>query len=89
MLQADMSDTFVLATNLTETVRDFVTMFFKVADIELEWTGSEENETATDKATGKVVVKVNPNFYRPAEVDLLIGNSEKAKKNLDGSQRQH
>lgn len=82
MLQADKPDTFVLATNRTETVRDFVTMAFKAADIELEWSGSEENETATDKATGNVVVKVNPKFYRPAEVDLLIGNPEKAKKEL-------
>ncbi len=82
MLQADKADTYVLATNRTETVRDFVTMAFKAAGIELEWNGSEENETATDKATNKVVVKVNPKFYRPAEVDLLIGNPEKAKKEL-------
>ena len=82
MLQADKPDTYVLATNRTETVRDFVTMAFKAIDVELEWKGSEENETATDKATGKVVVKVNPKFYRPAEVDLLIGNPEKAKKEL-------
>jgi GDPmannose 4,6-dehydratase len=82
MLQADKPDTFVLATNRTETVRDFVTMAFKAADIELEWSGSEASETATDKATGKVVVKVNPKFYRPAEVELLIGNPEKAKKEL-------
>lgn len=82
MLQVDTPDTYVLATNRTETVRDFVTMAFKSVDIELEWKGSEENETATDKATGNVVVKVNPKFYRPAEVDLLIGNPEKAKKNL-------
>lgn len=82
MLQADKPDTYVLATNRTETVRDFVTMAFKVAGIELEWNGSEENETAIDTATGKVVVKVNPKFYRPAEVDLLIGNPDKAKKEL-------
>ncbi|MEA2091630.1 MAG: GDP-mannose 4,6-dehydratase [Campylobacterota bacterium] len=82
MLQADKPDTYVLATNRTETVRDFVTMAFKAIDVELEWKGSQENETATDKATGKVVVKVNPKFYRPAEVDLLIGNPEKAKKEL-------
>lgn len=79
MLQAEVADTFVLATNRTETVRDFVTMAFKAADIELEWNGSEESETATDKATGKIVVKVNPKFYRPAEVELLIGNPQKAK----------
>ena len=82
MLQADKPDTYVLATNRTETVRDFVTMAFKAIDVELEWNGSAESETATDKATGKVVVKVNPKFYRPAEVDLLIGNPEKAKKDL-------
>lgn len=82
ILQADKPDTYVLATNRTETVRDFVTMAFKAADIELEWTGSEESETATDTASGKVVVKVNPKYYRPAEVDLLIGNPEKAQKEL-------
>ncbi|MGF1746862.1 GDP-mannose 4,6-dehydratase [Vibrio minamisatsumaniensis] len=82
MLQADKPDTYVLATNRTETVRDFVTMAFKAADIELDWTGTEENETASDKATGNVVVKINPKFYRPAEVDLLIGNPEKAQKEL-------
>ncbi len=82
MLQADKPDTYVLATNRTETVRDFVTMAFKAIDIKLEWEGSEENETATDKATGKIVVKVNPKFYRPAEVELLIGDPAKAKKDL-------
>ncbi len=82
MLQADKPDTYVLATNRTETVRDFVTMAFKAADIQLEWSGKDEQETAVDAATGKVVVKVNPKFYRPAEVDLLIGNPEKAKQDL-------
>jgi len=82
MLQADKPDTYVLATNRTETVRDFVTMAFKAIDVELKWQGSGENETAIDKSTGKTVVKVNPKFYRPAEVDLLIGNPEKAKKDL-------
>ncbi len=82
MLQADRPDTYVLATNRTETVRDFVTMAFKAANIELEWSGLEENEIATDTVTGKVVVRVNPKFYRPAEVDLLIGNPQKAKDEL-------
>ena len=82
MLQADKPDTYILATNRTETVRDFVTMAFKAADIELEWSGAAEQEIAKDKATGNVVVKVNPKFYRPAEVDLLIGNPEKATKEL-------
>ena len=78
MLQADEPDTYVLATNRTETVRDFVRMAFKAADIEVEFSGAEEQEVATDVATGKIVMRVNPRFYRPAEVDLLIGNPEKA-----------
>jgi GDPmannose 4,6-dehydratase len=82
MLQANKPDTYVLATNRTETVRDFVKMAFKAADIELEFKGEGEDEVAINKANGKVVVKVNPKFYRPAEVDLLIGNPQKAKKEL-------
>ena len=83
MLQADKPDTYVLATNRTETVRDFVTMAFKGAGIEVEFKGSGEDEIAIDKATGDTVVRVNPKFYRPAEVELLIGNPEKAKKELN------
>lgn len=82
MLQADESDTFVLATNRTETVRDFVIMAFKAIGVELEFSGKEENEVAKDKATGRIVMRVNPKFYRPAEVDLLIGNPAKAKAKL-------
>lgn len=79
MLQADEPDTFVLATNRTETVRDFVTMAFKAAGIELRFQGEAEDEVAIDVATEKVVVKVNPKFYRPCEVELLIGDPAKAK----------
>lgn len=82
MLQASKPDTYVLATNRTETVRDFVTMAFRAAGIELEFKGSDENEIAIDKASGKTVVRVNPKFYRPAEVELLIGNPKKAKDEL-------
>ncbi len=82
MLQADAPDTFVLATNRTETVRDFVRMAFKGAGIEVDFKGVGEVETAVDAATGRVVVRVNPKFYRPAEVDLLIGNPAKAKATL-------
>ena len=82
MLQADEPDTYVLATNRTETVRDFVRMAFGAAGIDLEFRGKDEDETAVDVATGKTVVKVNPKFYRPAEVDLLIGNPEKARQKL-------
>ena len=79
MLQADEPDVFVLATNRTETVRDFVTLAFKAVDTELQWEGTGEQEQAIDAATGKVVMRVNPKFYRPAEVDLLIGDPQKAK----------
>jgi GDPmannose 4,6-dehydratase len=82
MLQADAPDTFVLATNRTETVRDFVTMAFKAADIQLKWQGEAENETACCVKTNKILVRVNPKFYRPAEVELLIGNPQKAKQVL-------
>lgn len=82
MLQAAEPDTFVLATNRTETVRDFVRMAFKGAGIAVDFKGSAESEIAVDVATGKTVMRVNPKFYRPAEVELLIGNPEKAKNTL-------
>ncbi|MDD2945711.1 MAG: GDP-mannose 4,6-dehydratase [Acinetobacter sp.] len=82
MLQADEPDTFVLATNRTETVRDFVTMAFKAAGITVEYQCTDVNEVAIDIATGKTVMKINPKFYRPAEVELLIGDSTYAQNKL-------
>jgi GDPmannose 4,6-dehydratase len=82
MLQVDEPDTYVLATNRTETVRDFVRMAFKATGVDLEFKGNDVNEIGVDVATGKTVVRVNPKFHRPAEVDLLIGNPEKAKQKL-------
>lgn len=82
MLQADQPDTFVLATNRTETVRDFVRMAFKGAGIEVDFRGQAEGETAVDVATGKTVMRINPRYYRPAEVDLLIGDPAHAKGKL-------
>lgn len=79
MLQADVADTFVLATNRTETVRDFVSMAFKAAGYTLRFEGKDEQEVGVDTDTGKVLVRVNTKFYRPAEVELLIGNPQKAK----------
>jgi GDPmannose 4,6-dehydratase len=78
MLQAEEPDTYVLATNRTETVREFVTLSFNAAGIDIDWQGAAEDETACDVATGKCVVRVNTKFYRPAEVDLLIGDPQKA-----------
>ncbi|TAM06466.1 MAG: GDP-mannose 4,6-dehydratase [Paraburkholderia sp.] len=82
MMQADVPDTYVLATNRTETVRDFVCMAGKAAGLDLAFEGKDENEVGFDRKTGKVLVKINPKFYRPTEVDLLIGNPEKAKREL-------
>lgn len=82
MLQADQPDTYVLATNRTETVRDFVQMAFKAADVTVEFRGKNAEETAVDTATGKTVMRINPQFHRPAEVDLLIGDPTKAKADL-------
>ena len=82
MLQASEPDTFVLATNRTETVRDFVQMAFKGAGMAVEFRGEGEQETAVDTATGKTVMRINTRYYRPAEVDLLIGNPERARLKL-------
>jgi len=82
MLQVDTPDTYVLATNRTETVRDFVCMAFKGAGITVDFKGHAQSETAVDTATGKTVMRINPKFYRPAEVGLLIGNPAKAKAKL-------
>ncbi|MYM29921.1 GDP-mannose 4,6-dehydratase [Duganella sp. CY15W] len=82
ILQADQPDTYVLATNRTETVRDFVSMAFKAIDVSLAWSGTADNEIGTCKKTGKVLVRVNPKFYRPAEVELLIGDPAKATTEL-------
>jgi GDPmannose 4,6-dehydratase len=82
ILQAKQPDTYVLATNRTETVRDFVTMAAKAAGFDLVWQGVGDQELGKDQASGKVIVKINPQFHRPAEVDLLIGNPEKAQKEL-------
>lgn len=82
ILQADEPDTFVLATNRTETVRDFVLMAFKGAGIAVDFKGAAEQEVAIDAATGKTVMRINPKFYRPAEVELLIGDPAHAKAKL-------
>ena len=82
MLQADEPDTYVLATNRTSTVRDFVRMSFRSAGIEVAFAGENQQETAVDLTTGKTVMRINPLFYRPAEVDLLVGDPTYAKTKL-------
>lgn len=82
MLQHGEPDTFVLATNRTETVRDFVAMAFKAAGIAVEFRGSGLEEVAVDTRNGSTLMRINPSFHRPAEVDLLIGDPAKARREL-------
>jgi len=87
MLQVEVPDTYVLATGRTETVRDFVSMAFKAVGVDVAFKGVAEDEVGIDAASGETVVRVNPKFYRPAEVDMLIGNPAKAKAKLDWEAR--
>lgn len=82
MLQQDEPDDFVLATGIKITVRQFINMAFAEVGITLDWQGKGENEKGIDKATGKVLVEIDPKYYRPAEVDLLVGDASKAKNKL-------
>jgi len=87
MMQADVPDTYVLATNRSETVRDFVSMAFKAVDVEIAWKGSGIDERGFDAKDGRNIVRINKKFYRPAEVDLLIGDPTKARERLGWSPR--
>jgi GDPmannose 4,6-dehydratase len=82
MLQHDVADTFVLATNETHSVRKFVELAFATADIPVTWTGTAEKEKGHHAETGQLLVQINPKFYRPAEVELLIGDYSKAEEIL-------
>jgi GDPmannose 4,6-dehydratase len=82
MMQQPRADDFVLATGETHTVREFVDLTFKELDMELEWDGSEDSEKGIVKKTGNVVVEVAPRYYRPTEVELLIGDASKAREKL-------
>jgi GDPmannose 4,6-dehydratase len=82
MLQVDKADDYVLATGETNTVREFVTESFRVLGEEINWEGKGENEIGILKSSGRVVVEIDPRYFRPTEVDLLIGDPSKAKKEL-------
>lgn len=82
MLQAEKPDTYVLATNRTETVRDFVSLAASAVGYDLQWEGAESEEVGIDRRSGRTLVRVNPKFYRPAEVELLIGDATKARREL-------
>ncbi len=82
MLQQDEGDDYVLATGVTTSIREFITLASGALGLTLKWDGTGEQETATDEKTGKTVIAVNPKFYRPAEVELLIGDATKAREKL-------
>ena len=82
ILQAEKPSDYVLATGVTTSIRDFVKVAFKEAGFDLEWSGKGVDEKAVDKKTGKTVIAVDPQFFRPAEVDLLLGDSTKARTQL-------
>ena len=82
MLQQDSPDDFVVATGETHTVREFTEIAFRELGIELRWEGEAENEKGIDVSSGNVFVEVSPRYYRPTEVELLIGDPSKAKAKL-------
>jgi GDPmannose 4,6-dehydratase len=82
MLQQKEADDFVLATGIKITVREFINMAFSEVGITLKWEGKNENEKGINVADGKVLVEIDPKYYRPAEVDLLVGDASKAKEKL-------
>jgi len=82
MLQHDTPEDYVIATGETHTVREFVEAAFKHVDVEIEWQGEGVDEKGIDKDTGEVLVEVDPKYFRPTEVDLLIGDPSKAKEEL-------
>jgi GDPmannose 4,6-dehydratase len=82
MLQQDAPGDYVLATGETHTVREFCEVAFKQIGIDIQWSGTGDQEVGKDKNTGAVRVKINPEFYRPAEVDILLGNPSRAEKEL-------
>lgn len=83
MLQQEKADDYVIATNETRTVREFVEKSFSYVGIDVLWQGEGITEVGIDKKTNKTIVKINPKFFRPAEVDILLGNPEKAEKELN------
>jgi GDPmannose 4,6-dehydratase len=89
MVQAEQADDFVLATGQTHSVRDFVNSAAQTAGFELRWEGKAESERGFDVSTGRELVRVNPDFYRPAEVELLIGDPSKAKSTLGWEPKMH
>jgi GDPmannose 4,6-dehydratase len=83
MLQLDNSEDLVLATGEAHSIKEFVDLAFKELDMELEWAGQGLDETGTDRQSGKTLVRVDPKYFRPTEVEMLIGDPSKAKELLN------
>ena len=83
ILQYKEPSTFVLATNKTHSVREFVNLAYEEVNIQIEWSGKDQNEIGVDKLTGKKLVVINPKFYRPTEVEILLGDASKAHEQLN------
>ena len=82
MMQQDEPDDYVLATGETTSVREFCNMAFRHAGIDLEWKGEGVNEKGINKATGNEIIEVDPQYFRPTEVELLLGDPSKAQEKL-------
>ena len=82
MLQQEQPDDYILSTNETHTVREFIEEACRLLDIDLEWEGNGVGEKGVDKKNGEIIIEIDPKYFRPAEVDLLIGDFSKAKKDL-------
>ena len=82
-LQLPTPEDYVFATGQQYSIRDFVQEAFGLCGYDIQWRGSGANEVGFDKASGKVLIEIDPSYYRPAEVDALLGNSDKAKKQLN------
>jgi GDPmannose 4,6-dehydratase len=82
MLQQDTPGDFILATNESHSIREFIDESIQYTDIDLKWFGKDENTYAIDKKTNKIIISIDPIYYRPSEVDLLIGDATKAKNQL-------
>jgi GDPmannose 4,6-dehydratase len=82
MLQMEKPDDYVIASGETHSVREFTEKAFSFLDIKIKWSGKNEKEIGIDRKSGKTIVRIDPKYYRPTEVDLLIGNPSKAKKRL-------
>ena len=87
MLQQDQPDDYVLATGETHTIREFCELAFKEIGIDIAWSGIDDKEIGIDAKSGKTLIKINPEFYRPSEVDILLGNPAKAEKELGWSRQ--